>query len=257
VKPDPKLEETRARRPACSVTAFRFPLPASKFIAFTLIELLVVIAIIAILASMLLPALRNARESANTAKCASNLRQVGTGIHLYANDNDGVLPRTDQTASASDPSRMWFKLVSPYVGAPVTNVLCDRASTVFTCPSHKNPQYYVMYGLRLSYGMVVAVDPTAPNGVRYRLGYRTTTTLDQITKLADFTKPGDMALLGETDNYEQFVFWVNATITPSWAFHHQRLMNFLFVDGHVRGMPRNEYDEKIRAGSTDPIIYGY
>ncbi len=81
--------------------------------------------------------------------------------------------------------------------------------------------------------------------------------MDQITKLADFTKPGDMALLGETDNSEQFVFWVNATITPSWAFHHQRLMNFLFVDGHVRGVPRAEYDAKVWGGSTDPIIYGY
>lgn len=59
---------------------------------FTLIELLVVICIIAILASLLLPALQNARESANTAACINNLGQISKAVAMYETSFDDYIP---------------------------------------------------------------------------------------------------------------------------------------------------------------------
>src|SRR5262245_8092224 len=64
--------------------------------AFTLIELLVVIAIVGILAALLLPALARSKESGRQAACASNLRQLGVALSLYAGDYEGIFPVRSQ-----------------------------------------------------------------------------------------------------------------------------------------------------------------
>jgi len=59
---------------------------------FTMIELMVVISIIMILASMLLPALRNAKDSARRVACLGSIRQLGTATIAYATDYNGYYP---------------------------------------------------------------------------------------------------------------------------------------------------------------------
>jgi len=81
----------RIIRMQANVTSIRGQLSRHGF---TLIELLVVIAIIAILAAMLLPALNSARESARTAQCANNLKQLGLAFHVYCADF-GYWPKVD------------------------------------------------------------------------------------------------------------------------------------------------------------------
>ncbi|HWY77122.1 MAG TPA: prepilin-type N-terminal cleavage/methylation domain-containing protein, partial [Verrucomicrobiae bacterium] len=60
--------------------------------AFTLVELSIVIAVIAILGAILLPTLERARGRGQRVACANNLKQLQAGWHLYAGDNNGIMP---------------------------------------------------------------------------------------------------------------------------------------------------------------------
>jgi prepilin-type N-terminal cleavage/methylation domain-containing protein/prepilin-type processing-associated H-X9-DG protein len=62
--------------------------------AFTLIELLVVIAVLALLIGILLPALQKARNQSRAVVCRAHLKQWGTILALYTEDNEGLIPTT-------------------------------------------------------------------------------------------------------------------------------------------------------------------
>jgi prepilin-type N-terminal cleavage/methylation domain-containing protein len=75
---------------------------------FTLVELLVVIGIIAILMSVLMPALKKARQASYEVSCASNLRQLMMGLHMFANEHKGHLPGghyDHQALGQNDPEK--------------------------------------------------------------------------------------------------------------------------------------------------------
>ncbi len=106
---------------------------------FTLIELLTVIAIIGILAAILIPVVGAVRESARTAKCQSNLRQIGSAVHAYVSDN---------VESERLPGPSWNYIypfnnvglgipLATYLGAPQHRHGRDtQLIDVFVCPSY-------------------------------------------------------------------------------------------------------------------------
>mgnify|MGYP001242751476 FL=1 len=89
----------------------------------TLLELLTVLAIIAVLCSILVPALQGVRKSAQQASCASNMRQIGSALLLYAASNNNKLPETSHTAAFG---QSWIYTLSEYLGD------CDE---VRICPA--------------------------------------------------------------------------------------------------------------------------
>jgi len=85
--------------------------PVSCRNSFTLIELLVVVGLTAILLALLMPALKNARESGRRVVCINNLRQIHQTEMLYVNDNDGYLVPGSRGAYGTN----YFGGLAPYL----------------------------------------------------------------------------------------------------------------------------------------------
>lgn len=127
-------------------TFFGHSATSCRVTGFTLIELLVVVAIIAILAALLMPALKSVRESAYQIRCASNLRQLGLGVSLYANDHDGWLPQVIVQNVAPDwlPNEFWFgeRFVGPYLERTGTTGIVEASEMhgALRCPATRRPR---------------------------------------------------------------------------------------------------------------------
>jgi len=146
---------------------------------FTLVELLVVISIVALLIALLLPSLRMARNKALMLKCATQLRQIGIGIHMYANDNKNIFPQ----GWAFDPGNFndWDGINTAWGVAkgacPWTSLrLLDYVpnNETFQCPSTSPIKYPRTRTFTRSYTIAITWHGDWPNkkidGVDRRLG---------------------------------------------------------------------------------------
>ena len=132
------------------------PLPARHPSGFTLIELLVVIGVIALLIGILLPVLGKARASGRAIASASNLRQWGTGMALFSNDNNDLIPWDGEDGPGEIPGPpapaiptydwdFWYaNALPPYLGyndfrnfGPTDGTPCGNS--IFVDPAAETP----------------------------------------------------------------------------------------------------------------------
>ena len=112
---------------------FKILHPASCILhhTFTLIELLVVIAIIAILAALLLPALKNAKDSAKTMVCNSRLKQLFLLSNEYVEYNEGWAPYVSWAWKSKISEYLPTYTYSPSEGS----LTVGDVKNLFYCPS--------------------------------------------------------------------------------------------------------------------------
>jgi prepilin-type N-terminal cleavage/methylation domain-containing protein/prepilin-type processing-associated H-X9-DG protein len=169
---------------------------------FSLVELLCVITIISVLASMLSPALRRMKLSAQSVACASNLRQIGIAVNLYVADHDNTYPyiETDPSLGNLYPEDVQAK--------PMLETLQPYGVTEKTleCPSDladPNANYFAKKGTSYEWRPILDGESRV-NPVMFGRRGAVNVSPARIRQVIDFT-----------------------------AIHNGR-MNALYGDGHVR-----------------------
>jgi prepilin-type N-terminal cleavage/methylation domain-containing protein/prepilin-type processing-associated H-X9-DG protein len=178
---------------------------------FTLIELLVVIAIIAILAAILFPVFARARAKARQTSCLSNVKQIGLGLMMYAQDYDETYPTTGGA---------WWAPLMPYV----------KNEQVFRTPAYKDDATassdYILNGL-IAHGAPMAHFERPSQQVSIAIRAQGAPWLGYHPWPTDHSTWDDLGAYLAPDGHNWMVDHIAKDI-------HNEGSNYGFVDGHAK-----------------------
>jgi prepilin-type N-terminal cleavage/methylation domain-containing protein/prepilin-type processing-associated H-X9-DG protein len=192
---------------------------------FTLTELLVVIAIIAILAAIIFPVFSRARESARRAKCASQLRQLGMAIEVYASDYDDLIPQT-----FGAPHHMIWR---DDLGAVAHGRLFPYARnlSIFFCPTATGVK-----------------EDTNPGGAGWGGGLGGA----WCSYLYRNAQAGGSVVLDDNEGLAMMMDYNNPGESASQSMsHNEDSVNVLWADGHVKGYTNSDRSLSIEHHAAD------
>jgi prepilin-type N-terminal cleavage/methylation domain-containing protein/prepilin-type processing-associated H-X9-DG protein len=195
---------------------------------FTLIELLVVIAIIAILAAILFPVFARAREKARQTSCLSNMKQLGLGLMMYAEDFDEMLPGwRAQGHCDTDDVFIWKHVIYPYVNNHQIYICPSSRWTSFNTCGNYHPAANAMH-LPSSYGMNCVLGRGLPQGS---------------CPLSKILRPAEVIALGEA-NHNLFRPLHHDdpndhSCGTNWPAVHNDGLNVTYTDGHAKWSKRD------------------
>jgi prepilin-type N-terminal cleavage/methylation domain-containing protein/prepilin-type processing-associated H-X9-DG protein len=211
---------------------------------FTLIELLVVIAIISILASMLLPALKAARDMAKRTSCANGLKQFGIAFSAYEGDFNEWFPRSAEVDDGTSTGTMkqWDMMMAEYIGYDYYQL---GKPNLFHCPA---AEYTVLGGTppHRSRGYAMNGNLVKEYSGQLFLGKITKVPYpSKLTLLAEINYQGAEHIVGGHASNLEYILECN----KYRQFRHNNGMNVLFTDAHV------DWRKAVVLKGLDPTYY--
>ncbi len=207
--------------------------------AFTLIELLVVVGIIAILLAILLPALSGAREQGLRTRCATNHRQLITGVIMYTQENRESMPMPNWAwpDANKEPTGWLYDPPFPY---PATADYVETGTLwkymlradLYRCPSHFKP----FIGVTNAQQKTVQMTSYLMNGAV--VGFNVNTPAFRITRF----RPNSL-IFWEAEEPT----WNDGSSFPTEGLttRHGSGATVSYVDGHERWITQAYYQDQL------------